>query len=344
MSDMTMSELAASLGLNQSTVSRALDPSKSHLVAEATRLRVLRAAAEARFTPNPSAVGLRRRKTLTVGLLVPDLRNGTLVDVVRAITGVLDQNDQTALIAESMDDPQRTGRLLERFRARRVDAVINLAALESDRPALTQLARSVPVVLAVRRLDGIGLPNVAGDDLHGGWLVGHHLADLGHTRIAQIAGPLQSGTFSLRAHGFALACAERGVEVIAASAAHATVAEGRTALSGILASPHSRPTALFAHNDELAIGAFECLREMGLRCPADLSVVGYNNTPLGRDLAVPLTSVQWPATDVGRRAGYVALQLIDGAPATDSVELFEPELVQRTSSAPPGSEGRAVWR
>jgi LacI family transcriptional regulator len=335
--DIRMRDLALQLGLNPSTVSRALDPHKSHLVKESTRLRILQFVAEAGYSLDPAAAGLRRRQTRTVGLLLPDLHNGTLVDVIRVITRVLDRHEQTALIAESMDDADRTQRLLERFRARRVDAVITLAATEADRTSLLEFNRTIPVVLAVRRLSDSNLPTVTCDDVKGGWLVGHHLADLGHRRVAQLQGPHLSATFADRAHGFAMACSERSVQVIGEpmSAEHATVSEGKRVLTQLLRARVEPPTALFAHNDELALGAFEALRENRLNCPGYMSIVGYNDTPIGRDIAVPLTSVRYPTDEVGQRAGELVMELISGTVSEKLVTVYDPNLVVRDSSAPP---------
>ncbi len=338
MATMTMQALADQLKLNISTVSRALDPLKSHLVAEETRLRILRAAAEAGYTPDPSAAGLRRGQTFTVGVLAPDLGNDTIISVVRSITSILDRLDRMPLIAESMDDPSRTRRLLERFRARRVDALVVLAATESDRGVLAQAAQSTPLLLAVRKLNDTDFPMVTCDDVLGASFAAHHLADLGHHRVAQLRGPGESATFSDRTKGFEMTCAARGMTLVGGSlvAAHATAAEGRRMVAGLLRGPRDTiPTAIFAHNDAMAFGAFTALREHGLSCPEDVSLIGYNDTPLASDLAVPLTSIHYPAARVGAAAGEMTMRLVAGMPLEPRTVIFRPELVVRASTRPP---------
>jgi LacI family transcriptional regulator len=333
-----MQALADQLNLNISTVSRALDPRKSHLVAEETRLRILRAAEEAGYTPDPSAAGLRRGQTFTVGVLAPDLGNDIIISVVRSITTILDRLDRMPLIAESMDDPTRTRRLLERFRARRVDALVVLTAIEADRAVLAQAAETTPVLLAVRKLNDTTFPMVTCDDVLGGSFAAHHLADLGHRRVAQLRGPGQSATFVDRSKGFEVTCAARGVSIVGNTsvAQHATAAEGRRVVSAMLRENHdARPTAIFAHNDALAFGAFTALREHGLSCPEDISLIGYNDTPLASDLAVPLTSIHYPANQVGSAAGEMTMRLVAGMPLEPRTVIFRPELVVRASTTAP---------
>lgn len=336
MGQLTMKALAESLGLNSATVSRALDPEKSHLVAESTRLRVIRAAEAVGYTPDPGARSTRRRRSSTVGILVPDLSNEIMVMTLRAISSVLDRRDLTALIAESGDSPEVSRRTLERCRARRVEAIVSLAATETDAELMLRLSESIPTVLAIRTLDSVRLPTVCSDDVRGAALVADHLADLGHERVVQILGPAQAATFRNRARGFDTASELRGVEVLPRlEALHATAAEGRRLGGELLARSTPRPTAIFAHNDSIALGAVQALREHGLRVPEDVSVVGYNDTTMAQDFSVPLTTVRYPATDVGHQAGTLALQLIDGTDGPKKPIMFPPQLVVRASSAPP---------
>ena len=341
---LTMDDLAQSLGLHPSTVSRALDPTRSHLVAAATRAKVVQAAADAGYRPNPTAAGLRRGRTMTIGVLTPDLGNGTIIEAIRALSDVLDRQDLTPLIAESMDDPGRSRHLIERFRARSVDAIVTLAATEDDRDVLLKTAESIPVVLAVRFLADSGLPTVRCDDYLGASLAAGHLADLGHVRVGQIQGPQRSRLFADRARGFAETAASRGLKRQRSRyiAEHATAAEGRRLATAMLAAGRDRlPTAIFAHNDSLAIGVHSALQSHGLRCPQDVSIVGFNAASPPSDLAIALTSVSYPSRDIGSRAGEMVLDLVSGRQPSTDTEVYAPRLVVRASTgAPPGLTDR----
>lgn len=327
----TMKEIAQDLGVNSSTVSRALDPRKQHLVSTATRGRVLAAAKASEYRPDPAAAGLRRRQSASVGVLVPDLDNRSIIKVVRAATAALEKHDYVTLVAESMDDPARVAKVFDQFRARRVDAVVVLAATVQDRPALTRLAKSVPVVLAVRRLDGVTLPSVVCDDRTGGRLVAEHLASLGHRRVAHIVGPESVMTFRERAQGFEETCRSHGVTVVAASTHHATIGEARRVAGDVLDG--REVSAVFAHNDDMATGVLHTLRASGRSCPNEVSVVGYNDTDLARHVTPALTTVSWPAEQVGSTAAEFALKAISGGPS-EARRVFVPVLVVRDSTAP----------
>jgi LacI family transcriptional regulator len=328
----TMRDIAVALGLHKSTVSRAMDPKKQHLVAHGTRERILSAARAAGYTPDAAAAGLRKRQTSSVGILVPDLDNRSIIRVVRAITAALEQDDYVALVAESMDDSARVTRVLEQFRARRVDAVVTLAATQADRRELEELAQLVPVILAVRRLGRSRLPTVACDDALGGRLVARHLAALGHRHVAQICGPPTVQTFRDRARGFERTCRAQGIEVYGVHADHATIAEGSRVASTV--TQLTGVSAIFAHNDDMALGVLQSIREQGLRCPGDISLVGYNDTEIGRQVTPALTTMTWPAEDVGRTAAQVALAAIEGRLGSPSPRIYRPVLVVRDSTAP----------
>ena len=333
-----MEELAATLGIHPSTVSRALDPARSKLVAATTRERIMRAASAAGYRPNPTAAGLRRGRTMTVGVLTPDLGNLTIVEAIRALGEVLDRQDLTPLIAESMDDSTRTDHLIERFRARSVDAIVSLAATEDDREVLVRTATHVPVVLAVRLLHDSGLPTVRCDDHLGASLAAGHLADLGHVRVAQVQGPQRSQLFADRARGFADTASRRGLRIRRTRyiADHATAVEGRRLATAMIdAAGDQLPTAVFAHNDALALGVYSALQDRGLRCPDDVSIVGFNAATLPSDMAIALTSVSYPSREIGTRTGEIVLELIAGTPLTAVTEVYAPRLVVRASSGPP---------
>src|SRR5205085_1190524 len=134
----------------------------------------------------------------------------------------------------------------------------------------------VPVVLAVRSLVGSGIPAVTTDDVTGGYLAAIHLAELGHRTVAEIAGPHEVQPFIDRSVGFARGAAERGLAVVRidAEAPDPNPAAGAHLTEMVLSQSGEAPTAIFAHNDSMAIGALTVLRARGLDCPADISVLG----------------------------------------------------------------------
>ena len=337
MKRLNMQELAEKLGVDRSTISRALSEDKAHLVAAETRERIRNEARAAGYRPDLTAASLRRGRSHTVGILAPDLGNETFINVIRMIFGHLEQKAGVArtapLIAETLDQPGATRRLLDTFLSRRVDAIISLASTETDTEALQEAAQEVPVVLAIRSITSPAFPSSLCDDRRGGAIVATHFSERGHRVVCQIQGPPMAATFKNRANGFSDMCKTHDmIEVpLGVFTESATSAAGRRAFDALLAA-NPRPTAVFAHNDALALGAIEAMRHNGLRYPEDLAIVGFNDTQTSRVLAVPLSTVDYPVEDVGRYAGDLVRNLIANPDYAWESKTFVPSLIVRASS------------
>ena len=334
----SMQELAKSLGVDRGTISRALSRDKAHLVAIATRERIREEAATAGYRPDLTAATLRRGRSQTVGIVVSDLLNEVLVRVVREIIAHLNRDVPlgagiTPLIAETGDRPEEMRHLLQSFLARRVDAIVSLASTECDVDALLEVAGEVPVVLAVRSVATARFPSSVCDDEAGGTMVASYLASRGHRVMCQIRGPQAAATFRNRASGFTRLCGGAGlVEMpLDIEAQSATSSEGKRVAGAILDGP-MRPTAVFAHNDALALGFIEAVRQRGLTYPSDIAIVGFNNTEVSRVLATPLTTVDYPVLKVGRQAGDLVETLIADPSFRYKTKVFRPTLVIRQSA------------
>jgi len=338
----TIRDVARAADVHVSTVSRALDPQKQRLIAEATRLRILEVVAELGYRPHRGASGLRRGQTRTIGVVVPDLGNPLYAPFLRGVARALDTSEVMPLVTDTEDDHGRLARILRHLEERRVEAVITTAARTGDVELLREMRRlGTEVVLAIRTLPDSGLPTIPYDEVEGGRLAVEHLVSLGHRRVAQVRGPLDVEPFRARTEGAGAALAAHGLTAVteARPASSPTVAEGERQTVDVLdAAGASPPTALFVQNDLLALGALSALRARGLRCPDDVSVVSYNDAFFAAYTEPALTTVRLPAFDIGRAAGRMALDLIvDADDAVSRVSAVEPELVVRASTAPPRS-------
>jgi LacI family transcriptional regulator len=334
----TIRDVARAANVHVSTVSRALDPDKQRLIAEATRNRILEVVQELGYRPHRGASGLRRGQTRTIGVVVPDLGNPLYAPFLRGVARALDAAEFMPLVTDTEDDHDRLVRILRHLEERRVEAVITTAAREGDLALLQELrAAGTEVVLAVRTLSESGLPTVPHDDVLGGRLAVEHLLELGHRRIAQIRGPLDVEPFRARSEGAEQALAAAGLAEVgfAPPATSPTVAEGeRHTLELLAACGDAPPTALFVQNDLLALGALSALRCRGLRCPEDVSVVSYNDAFFSAYTQPALTTVRLPAYEIGFAAGRLAVRHVEGQDA-DPVASVAPQLVVRASAAPP---------
>ncbi len=336
----TLREVARIAGVSPSTVSRFLTPDRRHLVNADTATRVEEAIRVAGYSPNSLARGLKTRRSLTVGVVIPDLRNPVFPPMVRGIEDRLERDGYTALIVSTDNDAARERRSFERLRARQVDGLICATATREHEAVSRAMADDVPLALLNRTIAEGGVNAVVPDDRLGVRLAIDHLAELGHTAIAHVAGPAQTTSGQRRRAGFRKAMRRRGLQVPKALIAEAeafTEAAGHRAASELLDSDESL-TAIVAANDLLALGCCDALRERGLRCPNHVSVTGFNDMPFSDRFNPPLTTLHLPHHELGVLAAELVLASVAaGASTLEPREvLVEPTLVVRRSSAPPG--------
>lgn len=338
-SGVTLNDVARLVGVHPSTVSRALDPARSGLVKEETRRRVIEAAERLGYRPDMIARSLQSGRTATVGVVVADLGNTFVTPIIHGIASALEVAGMMPVIAETQDDHARFSAILDHLLSRRVDAIVTAAARQADRSILESAARIVPVVIAGRPLPGSSLPQVIHDDRKGGELAARHLASLGHRRVCQLRGPLDVGNFAQRSEGFSRVCAELGLEelVVPETGERPVIEEGERLMEALLdqvGRPEKLPTAIFAQNDLMAVGALSVLNQHGIEVPDHVSLMGYNDLPMVGQIAPPLSTIRYPSLEVGKAAGSMVVRLLAGE-RPENVCL-QPVLIPRASTAPPG--------
>ncbi|MFK0292350.1 LacI family DNA-binding transcriptional regulator [Streptomyces sp. NPDC090442] len=334
----TIRGVAERAGVSKSLVSLVLQDSPR--VSEAKRRAVLDAIDELGYRPNAAARSLVARRTHTVGVLLNDMRNPWFVDVLDGLNSLLHAHGLRMLMADGRLDRRTDREFARTFQELRVDGLVVVGTLP-DTEGLAEVAERLPTVVAGNhepRLPRVDI--VANDDERGARLATEHLIGLGHRRIAHIAGLGVVG--ALRRRGFEAAMRDHGL------AAHAVAVDGdgteeggyRAAvrLLGPARDGH-RPSAVFAFNDLSGIGALSAAGELGLDVPADLSLVGYDNTYLARIRHLWLNSVNNASHEVGRRAARCLLDRMTHPDAPADHHLVAPALEVRGSTAPPG-EGR----
>lgn len=327
-----MLDVARAAEVNQSTVSRALDRKHPFSRSE-TAERIRRIAEEIGYIPDPSAASLRRQSTRTIGVVVPRLTDTVMAILYQEIALAAHDRGLFPLLATTDDDPaaeSEAGRLLLE---RRVDGLVLTTARRDGGKFISTLAeQGIPYVLALRT-DGSG-PAALGDDRLGGYLAARHLLDLGHTRIALVAGPGYASSAAGREAGFREALREAGVAVREqwVRASGFGLDSGEQAGLELLSGP-DRPTAIVAVNDNTAIGVTAVARRLGLRIPEDLSLVGYNDTPIAARLPVPLTSVRVPFREIAQGTMTLLDRAVEGLDPQTLV--YAPTLVPRASTVRP---------
>ncbi|MDW3179590.1 MAG: LacI family DNA-binding transcriptional regulator [Acidimicrobiia bacterium] len=335
MARVTLKDVAEHAGVDVSTVSRALSEDRAHLVKQGTRVRVMQLAEQLGYRGNLQASALRRGRTQTIGVVVADLSNPFIGPVLRGISQGLDGRRLLPIMTESRDDSETLGRVCDLLLAQRVDGVICTAGRTGDRAALKQLSKETPTVLAVRRWANTKVTNVSFDDFEGGRMAAKHLLSLGHTQVAQLVGPADIGSFEDRTRGFAEEISRAGgvcIE-IEGDLNLPTFDAGRNLMTRLFQSAgNDMPTAVFAQNDSMAVGALHLASERGLRCPDDISIVGYNDAPLTAHLTPALTTVRLPGYEAGRVAAEMVVSLIEEPDQTPSSMMLAPDLIVREST------------
>lgn len=327
----TIADVARTAGVSPSTVSRALNR-EHRFYRSPTAARIREMAAAVGYAPNPVASNLRRRQTSTFGVLVPRLTDTVMAMLYEEIAAASLRRGYHTLVATTHDDPDRERDSGEVLLQRRVDGLI-LTTARTEGGFNEELdRRKVPHVLALRTHGDSAA--AVGDDRLGGYLAARHLIDLGHERIALVAGPGYASSALGRRAGYEEALREAGLPVDERLVLPSTFSmESGEEAGRLLLDLDPRPTAVCAVTDHTAIGLLATVQRAGLRIPEDLSVVGYNDVPLAARLAVPLTSVRVPFTSIAAAAVDQLIDLLAGVPA--ETRTFAPTLIPRRSTARP---------
>jgi LacI family transcriptional regulator len=338
-------DVACQAGVSVSTVSRVLNARPD--VAPATRERILKAIAELNYHPNAQAVGLSRRRTGVVGLVVSDMITPFCTSIIQSVQNSLRERGYWMLLAAHRllyeQDVHLQARLVEELgRSRRIDGLLVLTPMESSLEILRVMAREeLPSVLIDMQYDGSELNYIAVDNYQGGYLATEYLLQLGYRDIAILCGPDWMRVSHDRLAGYKAALQDWRVPICPewiVSGEGFNEGAGRRAMHTLLETGH-QPRAIFASDDLIAFGAMAVLDEEGaeLRVPEDIAFVGYDDIPAAASFRPPLTTVHQPLDCMGQLAVEHLCHLIAG----ETDELLQvtmgTELVVRASCGADGS-------
>jgi LacI family transcriptional regulator len=333
----SLKDVAARSGVSFQTASKVLN-GRSGVVSAQTRQRILDAARELGYVPNALARGLVSRTSLTVGVLAGDFSDLALSQFVLAAQRAVSAQGHAALIG-NVSAKGDVELAVRKLREHRVDGILVMAPTLEDDPQIGRLLRGSLPVVSINHVPGGGIPVVGSDHTVTGTLAAEHLVELGHKRIGVLTGPRRRRVVKSRMLGFRTALQQAGQRLLAKRVVEAdwTYAGGYAAMRQLLTTDPS-VTAVFAHNDIIAVGALKALQEHGFSVPADCSLVGCDDLPFAGYLVPPLTTVQVPFAETGERAAISLLDLIRGG-SIPRRELLPVRLVVRESTAPRPKDG-----
>ena len=321
---MTIRDVAARAGVSPATVSRVF--SQPDAVAPETRQKVLTAAEELRYTPNPVARSLARRRTGNLGIVVPDIANSFSAAIIKAVQQEARRDGYALFVTasdESVDDEEHSSRAL----APQVDGLLLASPVASD-ASLRELAGIVPVVVTDRLADAV--PAVLTEAGQATGRAAEHLYALGHRTVVYLAGPDNYSDRNRRA-GLQAACARLGLEPVVLGPFPGRFASGVRAADVVLAAG---ATAVIAFNDDIAAGLVNRFADRGVRVPDDVSVVGHDDTALAEMVTPRLTTIHIPAAAAGATAVRMLVGLIQGHNGAPRRCELPGELIVRRSTGP----------
>lgn len=329
----TIHDVARRAGVSTATVSRALaDPER---VAAATRAAVIAAIAETGYAPNAAARSLRARSTKMVLALLPGIGNSFYTPILNAIEEVLSRAGYGMIMGDTRSDRAREAHYDLLVRGGQVDGVLLLTG-RLPHPEFAGLDANIPITILCNDIPGLEtLPVVEIENHEAARTLVEYLVSLGHRRIGHALGPANNIEAKYRMAGYAAALAEAGIaidESIVWQGAFTFEAGVRVA-RGFL--DHSdRPTALFAGNDEMALGFIRTVKDAGLRVPEDVSVAGFDDIEYARYFDPALTTMRQPRADLGRIAAENLIARMSGGKSLPRRTRLPCELVVRASVRP----------
>jgi LacI family transcriptional regulator len=329
----TLRDVALVASVDPSVVSRVLRNDPRLSISSKTRERVLNAIEELEYRPNAQARGLRLRRTWTIGFVLPDIGNPVYSQIVHGAQAHAEEAGYAIAIGSPLDGRRVEHAFTRLLRERRFDGLL-VATSRDDDDLVALTSGGAPIVVVNRRIAGIE-SSVVVDDATGSTVATNHLLDLGHRRIAHIAGPPDIDTSVRRQAGFGAAMNARGIDdyVIVGTAGY-PAHEGYAAAVQLF-EDEPETTGVFVANVLLAFGVIRAAADRALRVPEDVSVVALHDFPIAEYFTPPLTTVAMPLVELGAAAVDMLLECIDGKPGRSLMLDVEPRLVVRSSTAPP---------
>lgn len=332
----SIKDIARLSGASISTVSRVVNT--SGYVSEATRARVEKAIADLGYRPNAGARMMRSGRSHLIGLLVPSIKVDFFGRLVHRLERGLFSKGYQSIICSTAEDANHEAEYVDMLSAQQVDGVL-VASVGGAAAAFAKLKEAgVPIIALDRPIEGLGAMSVRSDHFGGGEIAANHLIDLGHRDIAVLGAPAQSLPVQLRASGAAQACVARGLDAPKITLGDDHTVQSCAELAHRVLSHARRPTAIVAISDIAAIGILHAARVLGIAIPQDLSVTGFDDSPLASYVFPPLTTVAQPIDLIAQEAIFALLGMIQSPEATQAADIVVPLTLQPRQSTGPVPE------
>lgn len=325
----TIIDVAKKAGVSVGTVSNVINNKAN--VSQEKRERVLKAIKELNFQPTGTARMLKSGRTNSIALLIPQISKPFYSMIIEGVESAASKNGYDLIFCRTHRDPKIEEKFLNMLGEKRVDGVI-LVSIEINDKALDIVEKNkYPVVLLERHVSGSNIPSISIDNQSGAFKAVKYLIELGHRDIVFINGPTTTVPGMMRLKGYIEALSKYNLPFNKDlyREGEFDISNGYKGIIEILKK--HKATAVFAGSDSIAMGVINGLRDMGLRVPEDISVIGFDDVYLASMLNPPLTTIRQPAFEMGHRAVGVLIDMINGRNRKNIVEILETELIIRKS-------------
>lgn len=331
----TIKDVAKKAGVSVTSVSQVLN-NKDIRISEEKRKQILDAVTELNYTPNPFASKLKSKKSNTIGLIVPDITNLYFMEIAKGIVSKSKEFKLDVIISDSDNKSSNDIGNLEKLRKNGVDGII-IAVSQGQNKKLNKLIHKIiekdkiPIVLLDRDNIEYNCHAVMVNNFLGGYIATKHLIELGHRKIGCITGPLELQTSYDRYRGYKSALEESNITLDQSYVTHGDfkIESGYESTKKLL---EKDITAIFACNDMMAYGVYKRLKEVNIKVPDNISVIGFDNVFFSEIVDVPLTTIGQPILNLGEKAVQILVDNFNSNYNEKISSVFEPYLVTRSST------------
>jgi DNA-binding LacI/PurR family transcriptional regulator len=333
-------DVAKLAGVSTATVSHVLN--NTRVVTPETSDRVWKAVHELDYHPSTIARSLVTQKTTTIGVMVSDIRNPFFTDVVRGIEDIFNASGFNLILCNTDESEEKANLYGRVLLGKRVEGVILAPTGHAVELIQDFISQSIPVVLIDRRPPECIVPFVGVDNIAAAYESVSHLVDDGHQHIGLVSSLMTSSTAQDRIEGYRRALRDAKIslsdELIVSFDGISTVVSAENVVRELFRHPHP-PTALFTLNNLLTIGALRAINDLGLRCPEDVAILGFDDLEWASMFTPPLTMVRQPTYEIGTTAASILMRAISGEDITNEEVLLPTKLIVRDSCRPGGHSG-----
>jgi DNA-binding LacI/PurR family transcriptional regulator len=335
MKHITIIDIAKKLGISASTVSRALSDHPD--IKTSTKNHIRKLAKELNYNPNPIAQSLKNSKTTIIGVIVPEIKHDFFAYAISGIEEVAYHSGYTIIVCQSNECFEREVLNTNALIHQRVAGIIaSISQCTIDNKHFRHvLERGIPLVFFDRDIKGINTSKVLIDDAKSAFIAVNHLIDRGYRKIAHFAGPIALTICKCRLDGYTNALKKAGLPVVSELICYGGMDEsdGYNSMDALL-KKKIKLDAIFAVNDPVAIGAYQRIKEAGLKIPGDIGIVGFSNNKITNLVEPSLTTVDQPSFEMGKKAAEVLIELIQSKSKTlkSRTIIIDTKLIVRDST------------